>query len=294
MTPAPPSVFAFTGIGTGWTIDTRAPLPEHLRAAVLELVERFDRTYSRFRDDSLVTEIARARSGGSFSFPDLDEPLFALYDRLWELSDGAVDPTVGLALEALGYDATYTLRPTDSPPQQARASWRCDVVRQGMVLSTKRPLVIDIGAAGKGYLIDRIADLLQQQGIQDFVVDGSGDIRHLGGPTIRVGLENPHHPSHVIGVVELSGRSLCASSISRRAWGENLHHILDARTGTPTRAVTATWVLASDAATADALATALFFAEPTRIHAVFDFEWVRILQDGRVQWSDNFSGELFI
>ena len=57
--------------------------------------------------------------------------------------------------------------------------------------------------------------------------------------------------------------------------------------------VTATWVVSSDAATADGLATALFVAAPEQLSA-FDFSWVRMLTDGRVQWSDDFPGELFI
>lgn len=292
--PAVSSIFTFPGIGTTWTIDTPVPLSDHSRAAILDAVERFDRTYSRFRADSLVSEIAHAEAGGRFAFPADDDPLFALYDRLWNVTDGAVDPTVGRALELLGYDARYSLSPVDAPPPSDRPSWRRDVHRRGVLLETKRPLVIDVGAAGKGYLVDKIVALLHQQGVQDAVVDGSGDLRHAGGPPIRVGLEHPQHPTRAIGVVELAGRSLCASSSNRRAWGTGLHHILDARTGAPTHAVTATWVLASDAATADGIATALFFALPERIQTSFDVEWVRMLADGRVQWSDNFSGEMFV
>jgi thiamine biosynthesis lipoprotein len=290
-----PQSFAFEAIGTHWEIGTAAPLAPDLRTGIQTLVEDFDRTWSRFRADSLVTQVARASHGGRFRFPADSVALFDLYDRLVAATDGAVDPLVGRDLELLGYDASYTLRP-DAAAIAARDTpevWARDVRREGSVVETDRPVVIDVGAAGKGRLVDLVAQQLLDGGVADFVVDGSGDLRHAGREPLRVGLEHPTASNRVIGVVELENRSLCASSVNRRAWGEGLHHVLDGRTRRPTTAVVATWVLADDAATADGLATALFVAEPTQLSA-FDHTWVRLLADGRVQWSNDFDGELFV
>jgi len=86
---------------------------------------------------------------------------------------------------------------------------------------------------------------------------------------------------------------VCASATTRRAWGKGLHHVLDGRTRRPVSEVVATWAIAADAATADGLATALFVTDPDRLDR-FAFSWVRMLADGRVQWSNNFDGELFV
>ena len=123
-------------------------------------------------------------------------------------------------------------------------------------------MVIDVGAAGKGYLVDLIARALLDDGIDEFVVDGSGDLRHRGAEPVVVGLEHPTRPGRVIGTVPLRDAALCASATTRRAWGEGLHHVHDGRTGRPVSDVVATWVIAADAATADGLATALFVSEP--------------------------------
>jgi FAD:protein FMN transferase len=72
-----------------------------------------------------------------------------------------------------------------------------------------------------------------------------------------------------------------------------LHHVLDARTGVPVQDVVATWVVADDAATADGLATALFFTGPEHLAEVFRFSYVRMFADGRAEISQNFNGELF-
>lgn len=291
-------MLTFEAIGTHWEIETHEPLGRRLQQRILERIQQFDATYSRFRPDSLVSRGAAAPDGGCFDFPDDSIALFDLYERLHRATGGAVDPLVGRDLELLGYDQTYSLTPASELVRAeahagGRASWSKDIVRDGTSLVTRRPLVIDVGAAGKGYLVDIISEILREAGFTQFVVDGSGDLRHSGESSIQVGLEHPFDPSLVIGVVNLKNRALCASAVNRRAWGDGLHHVLDARTGVPVRDVVATWVVADEAATADGLATALFFTRGGHLAEVFRFAYVRMFADGRAEISQNFDGELF-
>ncbi|MGW3725050.1 FAD:protein FMN transferase [Streptomyces sp. NPDC000851] len=292
------SRFDFDAIGTHWQIETDEPLSQDLRRHILDRIERFDATYSRFRPDSLVTRIASASDGGRFEFPDDSLALFGLYDRLYAATDGAADPLVGRELELLGYDAAYTLRPAPDAVRAAehargRPAWAADIDRDGQCVVTQRALVVDVGAAGKGYLVDLVSDQLREAGYTSFVVDGSGDLRHSGPRATRVGLEHPFDRRQVIGVAEVRDQALCASGVSRRAWGDGLHHVLDARTGVPVDQVVATWAVAQEAAVADGLATALFFTEPHRLAESFDFAYVRVRSDGRAEISPDFPGELF-
>ena len=286
--------FRFTAIGTTWQIDTAQPIGDGLREPILAVAEDFDRIWSRFRPDSQVTRIAHAPGGGRYQFPARDVPLLELYDRLAEATSGAVDPLVGRDLELLGYDATYTLTPDRDALQRrtSREAWQ-DVRRTGTTIVTDHPVLIDVGAAGKGFLVDLIADILDRNGVPAFVVNGSGDLRHSGPDPVTVGLEHPTRAGRVIGTVPLKDAALCASATTRRAWGEGLHHVLDGRNGRPVSEVVATWTIAADAATADGLATALFVAEPAALSG-FAFSWARKLTDGRVQWSNDFPGELFL
>jgi thiamine biosynthesis lipoprotein len=290
--------FVFDAIGTHWRINTDEPLSARVRDRILERIRRFDATYSRFRPDSLVSRVAAAPDGGRFEFPEDSLALFNLYDRLVAATDGAVDPLVGRDLELLGYDAAYSLTPAPDAVRAAertrgRATWAADVVRDGTTPTTRRPLVIDVGAAGKGYLVDIVSAILREAGVSRFVVDGSGDLRHVGESAIRVGLEHPLDARLVIGVADLRDRALCASAVTRRAWGEGLHHVVDARTGIPTREVIATWVVADEAVVADGLATALFFTDARRLAETFRFAYVRMRADSRAEMSRNFDGELF-
>lgn len=142
--------FVFDSIGTGWSIETTEPVAEPLRQAILARAQAFDRVWSRFREDSLISKIAGARQGGHFSFPDEASRLFDFYDRLHAATEGAVDPLVGRDLEMLGYDRNYRLTalPEGTRASYCRPSWATEVSRDGCVLQTRGPLVIDVGAAG--------------------------------------------------------------------------------------------------------------------------------------------------
>lgn len=279
----------FEAIGTAWSIETEHPLSASLADELADLIEGFDLDWSRFRDDSLVTRIASRP--GEWRLPSTAGPLLDTYRHLYEATDGAVSPLVGRAMENLGYDAAYSLR--DTGVRVAAPVWTDALEWNGETLTTLTPALLDVGAAGKGYLVDLVSQLLLAHGHADHVVDASGDIVHAGSGATRVALEHPFDSSKAIGVVSLSRGALCASASNRRAWGDGLHHVIDASTGMPTNDVAATWVLAPEARVADGLATGLFFAGAERFDALAPFQWVRMMANGRVQHSADFEGELF-
>lgn len=295
---------SFTAIGVPWRIGVNTattridslgePLSDPDLAAVEARIAHFDRDWSRFRDDSLIARIARV--SGTWQLPADAGPLLALYERLFALTDARLSPLVGASLERLGYDAAYRLVPSGEPLPAPR--WADAIAlrhtAEGIELDTVSPVTLDVGAAGKGYLVDLVGDLLAARGVTETLVDASGDVRVRGERSIRVALEHPADPSQAVGVAELHNAALCASAINRRAWGDGLHHIVDAVTGRPVAdGVIATWVIADSALVADGLATALFFAEPTRLSEQFAFEWVRLSTHNGLEASAGFRGELF-
>lgn len=281
--------FSFQGIGTDWVLSTPLPLPVSLRARLLGRVEKFDADWSRFRSDSLVACLAR--EPGRYGFPDEAGPLGRIYSRLYQLTGGAMTPLVGRSLERLGYDAAYSLRPA-GPPLPAPA-WESVLTWSGTVLAVNAPVVLDIGAAGKGLLVDILAAELDAAGIGAFVIDASGDLLVRGTEPVSVALEHPYNPAQAIGVIDVAGRALCASAANRRAWGDGLHHVLDGTTGQPARTAVATWTVAETAMVADALATALFFVPGATLQETFDFSWLTVFPDGSAAYSAEFEGTLF-
>jgi thiamine biosynthesis lipoprotein len=280
----------FGAIGTHWQIDTKLPLPDPVKTAVSDRIELFDKTYSRFRGDSVVTSLAK--NPQSVVLQDDAAALFGLYQKLYEATGGSLSPLVGDALSHLGYDSRYRLTSLPGPPPRI-PPFEDVISLDGSTLTTYKPVTIDIGAAGKGFLVDLVADILDHHHITDFTVDASGDIAHRGNTAERIALEHPRDPTRALGIANLHNACLAASAVNRRAWGDGLHHIIDALTGLPTASVEATFVVAHTAAEADGLATALFVASVENLSEQFSFEWVVMYSDGRLTSSPNFPGEVF-
>lgn len=290
---AAPATWRFDAIGTTWEVVTTRPLPASVRDAVTARIDAFDREWSRFRTDSVVS--ALAREGGSVPAPPDATPMLDALAALSEATGGAVNPLVGASLDALGYDADYSLR--DRGPRAAPVDWRALLSWADGLLTLAEPATVDVGALGKGRLVDLVLDVLLRTERGDITVDAGGDLAVRGRPQ-RIGLEHPFDPRRAIGVWEVTDAALCASAINRRSWpsatGATLHHVLDARTGQPVRTIAATWAVARDAMTADAVATALFFDGGPGLAHEWGVEWVRMTTDGRLEWSPGCDADLFV
>lgn len=282
------SKFTFEAIGTFFEIATQAPLPEELQQRVVKMVDEFDKEFSRFREDSIVTKAASL--AGKYSFSSHAQKLFAFYETLYRQTDGKVTPLVGASLESLGYDANYSLRFQATTPALNYSEL---IKRSSSTLEVKEPTLLDFGAAGKGYLVDSIAELLESEGISQYLIDASGDMIHKAGEAEVIGLEDPLNEGSVIGEVTLKNKALCASATNRRKWGDGLHHVVDPDTGAPTESIVATWVIADSTMIADGLATALFFVEPNLLKESYTYEYMRVYANGSADFSEGFAETLY-
>ncbi|GAA2748678.1 FAD:protein FMN transferase [Amnibacterium kyonggiense] len=289
LVPGTRTSTSFEAIGTRWTLTAAEPMTAAVLDRVDAAIAEYDAVWSRFRTDSAVAAVAR---GEAVDLGPTAPPLLDLLADLRERTAGAMDPFVAASLEHLGYGASTALRPADGYLPAPRA----EVVREGTVVRTEPPRLLDVGSAGKGQLVDLVADVLADAGHADALVDASGDLRVAGDP-LRVALEHSFDPEAAIGIVEVADGAIAGSAVNRRDWslggGRRLHHVLDARTGRPVETIAATWVLADTAMLADALATALFFVGPDTLTDAYDFRWVRMRTDGVADWSADLPGEVF-
>lgn len=280
--------FKFEAIGTAWQIDTSQNINEPLRKLILDRIEAFDATYSRFRADSLISQVAK--QAGAHTFTDDSVALFDFYKQMYDATNGKVTLLIGNTLSQAGYDADYSFIATEL---SRVAEWHDVLSYDNTTLVTTRPVLLDFGAAGKGYLIDLVGEILSQHAINEYVIDASGDLKHRGNLENKVGLEHPLDTSQIIGIVDVRNKSLCASASNRRAWGGDMHHIFDPHTLLPVKEIIASWVIADEAMVADGLATALFFEKPSVLSEIADFEYVRMFKDGGVEYSSYFADKLF-
>lgn len=244
-------------------------------AAVLELVDGvlagMDQVASRFRADS---ELSRVNSDPR---PEVEiSPALAALLRpalMWaRLTHGLLDPTVGDALVRSGYADDFGEMDKDQPDpvEQERSvpGWRL-LTLHGSTLCRPPGTGIDLGATAKAQAADQAADLLGQQFSDGFLVSLGGDLAIAGtGPSggwvVRVTDDHRSGPEDPGQTVALTAGGLATSSVTVRRWrrgGQNMHHLVDPRTGLPAdgpwRTVS---VAAPSCLQANALATAAVVA----------------------------------
>lgn len=287
--------FSFEAIGTFWQIDIseyiRSTVLSGLQSSIQNRIETYDRTYSRFRNDSVIT--AMSQNAGTYNLPSDSDILFSTYKRIYKSTNGYVTPLIGQLLSDAGYDADYTLKPKNVLKRPM--TWQESFDYRKNTVTIYKPCLLDFGAAGKGHLIDIVSELIEKAGYASYTVDAGGDIRYRNkeNKSLTVGLEHPFDTSRVIGVANITDCSMCGSAGNRRAWG-TFHHIMDPMSMTPVKSITAVWTVASTTIMSDALSTCLFFVEPSKLKEEYDFEYVIMRPDFSIEYSNNFPGELFI
>jgi thiamine biosynthesis lipoprotein len=205
--------------------------------------------FSRFRGDSELSRVNR--SGGTVvevtpTFARAVAAALAAAER----TGGLVDPSLGAALDAAGYDRDFAdLRPTDRPPGPAEpGSWR-SVRIAGQILFRPAGTKLDLNGVVKSMAVDDAVALLLGEGY----VSAGGDLATRGEAVVRL-------PSG--GAVALRRGGVATSGSSRRSWlrgGELQHHLIDPRTGRPAHSCwTDVTVAAGSCLAADVAARAAF------------------------------------
>lgn len=211
-------------------------------AAVTEVAEEFDRACSRFRFDSELSRLNAAAGRAVRLGPVLLEAVSAAL-RAARLTDGDVDPTVGEALIALGYDRTFSevcSGPARSRPLAAVPGWR--TVQLDLDSATVRlpPGVrLDLGATAKALAADHAAAAALEAAGCSVLVSFGGDLA-VAGPAPDEGWRVRVTDDHRAGTqapgqwITVWAGGLATSSTFVRRWETDAgvaHHLVDPSTG---------------------------------------------------------------
>jgi FAD:protein FMN transferase len=248
-----------------------AALGTALRVLRAEL-DAIDIACSRFRDDSELVAV-NAAAGRAVAVSDLLAEAVEVALTAAAQTGGDVDPTLGGALVAAGYDADYPTLPTDRPagPPPRPGAWpEVELDRAAGTLRVPAGTVLDLGATAKALAVDRAAAAVAAATGAGVLVNVGGDLAAAGPPPPRgwpvrltddTDRTDVTRPGRTGPVVQLHGGGLATSSTVVRRWrrgGRAYHHILDPRTGLPAdpvwRTVTVTAATCVDANTASTAA----------------------------------------
>ena len=215
--------------------------------AVARTVDAFDRACSRFRGDSELSAINRAAGRATPVSPLMIAAVQAAV-RAASLTDGAVDPTLGTAIAALGYDRDFDLglagrgsaRAELSAPPAGWRTIRVDAAAGTVAIGPGASL--DLGATAKALAADRAATAAHTAAQCGVLVSLGGDIATAGpapaaGWRVRVTDDHRADAAAPGQPIALHTGGLATSSTTVRAWrgrdGAMVHHLLDPETGLP-------------------------------------------------------------
>lgn len=218
--------------------------------AVVGLFEQRHATFSRFLQGSELVRV-NATAGAVVRVSPVFAAAVSVALDAARATGGLVDPTLGAAIEAAGYDADFpALVPDPRPVELApRGDWR-QIRVVGDVLFRPAGTVLDLNGVVKAMTVDRAASLLTEKGF----VSAGGDIATNGFP-VSVAL-----PAG--GAVTLESGGIATSGRTTRHWlrgGRVQHHLIDPRTGMPsTSPWTCVTAVGRDCLSADVAAKAGF------------------------------------
>jgi thiamine biosynthesis lipoprotein len=272
--PSRPSGARWEALGTSVVLRVTEPAAlAPARAALEGELDAVDRACSRFREDSELSRV-NARAGRATPVGELFLEAISLALRAAELTAGAVDPTVGRALELAGYDRDWRLldppsAPDEGPPALTASflgDWRAVALdRELATVRVPAGIKLDLGATAKAWAADRGAAACAAAGGCGALVSLGGDIATCGpapsgGWRIRVTDDHRSDASAPGQTISIRSGGLATSSTAVRRWshgGQEMHHIIDPATGVP---VSCPWrtvsVAAADCADANIAATA--------------------------------------
>lgn len=228
-------------------------------AAIKCVFETEERRFSRFRDDSELTAVNRL--AGRWV------PVSSPFERVVRLAldhasatSGLFDPTVLHALMAAGYDQDFDevlagARGALHPPEPC-GRWNEVQVRPGAVRLPSE-VGLDLGGIVKGWTVDLAAAEALDAGLGWALVAAGGDLAMVGdAPVLEIPMEDPETLERPMATLRLDRGALATSSVAKRTWGPDLHHVIDPRTGAPLRSDTVqATVWAPMCAEAEVLAT---------------------------------------
>lgn len=251
--------------------------PEALQQRIDDLLEQVNALMSTYRPDSQLSRFNADRASDWFPVsPELAD-VVSLAQQISRVSGGAFDVTVGPLVDLWGFGPE--VKPDRLPAQEAIDA-ALATTGYGHLSVRERPaalrkalpgLHVDLSAIAKGYGVDRVAELLESEGLVDYLVEIGGELRGRGrnghGEPWRIAVERPDAASRsVFRVVALRDVGMATSGDYRNFFeldGRRYSHSIDPSTGWPvTHALASVTVLDPRCARADALATALLVLGP--------------------------------
>lgn len=300
------TVFSGSTMGTTYRIVvkdiTDAHEKERVRIAIDAALTTIDNVLSVYNPKSQISGLNHHKGKGAYPVNPEMITVSKLAKSIYELSDGAYDPTLKPLVDLWGFGERKRgdTQPTEVEIKNAMRHMGMDklTIFENAVLKTDEELTLDYSSIAKGFGVDQVSAAVHELGYNDFLVEIGGEIYASGSNGDRqwcVGVASPERKLVFEGYVSTTlglENMACATSGDYQQYyihdGQRFSHLIDARNGYPIdHDVTSVTVAAKSCVLADALATAaIVLGEEEGIELIRSIDNVEALFISR-------SGELY-
>jgi thiamine biosynthesis lipoprotein len=208
-----------------------------------QFIEESERRFTRFSEDSELSQLNRAAGNWFHASPELLEVIL-LAEHYVELTQRLFDPSILPDLKRIGYDRSMDsiraegIFPTPNPAPRQRIPFNGILIRPEESLIYLPPgLSLDLGGIAKGWIAEKAATILAEYSPVCGVSAG-GDMYLVGLPENETGwpvdLEDPRKPGEALSMLNIPPGGVATSAVTKRTWKQGKkqrHHLIDPRTG---------------------------------------------------------------
>jgi thiamine biosynthesis lipoprotein len=243
---------------------------EQAANAAFDELDRIESELSRYVENSDVTRINNAPAGRPVPLGLDTFECLQISGEIHAQTGGAFDVTVGFLVDCWLDDEKKPRVPSAQELEFARKHTGMRLLfldrASHSVTLAESPVRVDLGGVGKGYGVDKMAELLREWSIDRALIHGGfSSVLALEAPKHTPGwpvtLSDPNDRTRTLARLELRGAAVSGSGVEKGT------HIIDPRSARPVEGTLAAWALARDATRADALSTAFMVMAPAEVKA---------------------------
>lgn len=253
----------------GTTYHIKYEASEPLDSVILAELNKVDASLSVFNKQSTISKINAGHTLRT------DAMLFDVLTKAKAVSSatqGAFDVTVMPLVNAWGFGFKKGIFPTEQQVDSLKqfvGFHHINLSPDSTLFKSDPRTMIDCGAIAKGYGVDRVAHVLRNHGVMNYMIEIGGEVitkgKHPEGHAWKIGISQPintntSNTSKIQTILSLENAAIATSGNYRNFYehnGKKYAHTIDPRTGYPVQhSLLSATVMASDCATADAYATA--------------------------------------
>ncbi|MDH7605967.1 MAG: FAD:protein FMN transferase [Melioribacter sp.] len=263
--------------------------------AGFEEVRRIDTLFSTYMTGNLMWKLNNTDADEII----VDKEFFYVLkkcDEFWKITDGCFDVTLENLIELIGFDKNSP----DIPPSQKikealkKIGWENITLKEPNILIKPANIKLNFNACIPGYAADRIANILSNYGIKNYLINVGGEI-FARGKDWKIGIQHPRKQFELLATIKVDGKGVSTSGDYEQFFKKGkktFTHIFNPITGYPANECQSVTVIADDAMTADALSTGIFVLGPQKgiklAESLKNVEVIIVDSSGVIYQSSNF------